>query len=87
MKPSNGLKSLNLSIPAGQYETAVHKQLKDYKTGARTSAVMSPRVTDLSDQDMRDLAAYFAYLPRLPGYHPTGDAPLPRLVVSGVRRD
>ena len=48
---------------------------------------MSPRVTDLSDQDMRDLAAYFAYLPRLPGYHPTGDAPLPRIVVSGVRRD
>ena len=33
---------------------------------------------------MRDLAAYFAYLPRLPGYHPTGDAPLPRIVVSGA---
>ena len=45
---------------------------------------MSPRVTDLSDQDMRDLAAYFAYLPRLPGYHPTGDVPAPRIVISGA---
>jgi cytochrome c553 len=69
---------------AGQYQSAVYKQLQDYKTGARVSAVMSPRVTDLSDQDMRDLAAYFAYLPRLPGYHPTGDVPPPRIVVSGA---
>ena len=44
----------------------IYKQLLDFKTGARASAVMSPLVADLSDQDMRDLAAYYAYLPRLP---------------------
>jgi cytochrome c553 len=81
---ARGLSEADSPNLAGQYETAVYKQLQDFKTGARTSAVMSPRVTDLSDQDMRDLAAYFAYLPRLPGYHPTGDAPLPRIVVSGA---
>lgn len=81
---ARGLSEADSPNLAGQYETAVYKQLQDYKTGARISAVMSPRVTDLSDQDMRDLAAYFAYLPRLPGYHPTGDVPPPRIVVSGA---
>lgn len=81
---ARGLSQADSPNLAGQYETAVYKQLQDYKTGARVSAVMSPRVTELSDQDMRDLAAYFAYLPRLPGYHPTGDVAPPRIVVSGA---
>jgi len=81
---ARGLSEADSPNLAGQYETAVYKQLQDYKTGARTSAVMSPRVTDLSDQDMRDLAAYFAYLPRLPGYHPTGDVAPPVIVLSGA---
>lgn len=81
---ARGLSEADSPNLAGQYQTAVYKQLQDYKTGARTSAVMSPRVSDLNDQDMRDLAAYFAYLPRLPGYHPTGDVAAPRIVVSGA---
>jgi cytochrome c553 len=51
---------------AGQYPFAIYKQLMDFKTGARSSAVMAPLVADLSDTDMRDLAAYYAYLPRVP---------------------
>jgi len=81
---ARGLSEADSPNLAGQYQSAVYKQLQDYKTGARTSAVMSPRVTDLSDQDMRDLAAYFAYLPRLPGYHPTGDVAPPVIVLSGA---
>ncbi|HEX4505542.1 MAG TPA: c-type cytochrome [Alphaproteobacteria bacterium] len=81
---ARGLSEADSPNLASQYETAVYKQLQDYKTGARVSAVMSPRVTDLSDQDMRDLAAYFAYLPRLPGYHPTGDVAPPVIVLSGA---
>jgi cytochrome c553 len=81
---ARGLSEADSPNLAGQYESAVYKELQDYKTGARTSAVMSPRVTDLTDQDMRDLAAYFAYLPRLPGYHPSGDILPPRIVVSGA---
>jgi cytochrome c553 len=81
---ARGLSEADSPNLAGQYGIAVYKQLQDFKTGARTSAVMSPRVTDLSDQDMRDLAAYFAYLPRLPGYHPTGDVPPPQIVTGGA---
>lgn len=49
---------------AGQYDEAIYKQLRDFKAGHRKSAVMQPLVQNLSDQDMRDLAAYYAYLPR-----------------------
>ena len=46
--------------------------------------VMAPMVADLSDQDMVDLAAYYAYLPRLPGYHPTPGVAAPSIVVHGA---
>ena len=49
---------------AGQYDAAIYKQLRDFKSGHRKSAIMEPLVANLSDQDMRDLAAYFANLPR-----------------------
>ena len=32
--------------------------------------MMTPFAVNLTDQDMRDLAAYYAYLPRLPGLPP-----------------
>jgi cytochrome c553 len=49
---------------AGQYDAALYKQLRDFKSGHRISAIMEPLVANLSDQNMRDLAAYFADLPR-----------------------
>ena len=33
---------------------------------------------------MVDLAAYYAYLPRLPAYHPVAALPLPRIVINGA---
>ncbi|WP_158927593.1 c-type cytochrome [Acidisphaera sp. S103] len=69
---------------AGQYIMVIFKQLQDYKSGARTNAVMTPRVADLTDRDMRDLAAYYAYLPRLPPYHPATAGPAPQIVESGA---
>jgi cytochrome c553 len=68
---------------AGQYGPVIFKQLRDYRSGARVNAIMSPRAKDLTDQDITDLAAYYAYLPRLPGYHPSGE-PAPAIVVSGA---
>ena len=50
---------------AGQYTGALYKELKDFKDGARSSSVMAPLAAVLSDSDMRDLAAYYAYLPRM----------------------
>ena len=62
---ARGLSQADIPNLAGQYPVAIYKELVDFKTGARASAVMAPLVADLSDADMRDLAAYYAYLPRL----------------------
>jgi len=69
---------------AGQYPAAIYKQLKDFKSGARTNAVMSPFAIPLGEQDMVDLAAYYRYLPRLPAYHPVENLPAPRIVINGA---
>lgn len=45
---------------AGQHEDYLVKQLMDFKSGARENAQMSPMAAPLSEQDMKDLAAYYA---------------------------
>lgn len=45
---------------AGQHSSYIVKQLKAFKSGARQNALMAPMAMGLSDQDMQDLAAYFA---------------------------
>ena len=77
-----GISQANSPNLAGQYETVIYKQLKDFQSGARTNAVMSPMVGTLSDQDMRDLAAYYANLPKLAGYHPASQS-IPPIVATG----
>jgi cytochrome c553 len=69
---------------AGQYVAVIYKQLLDFRALARTNAVMSPFAANLSDQDIADLAAYYAYLPRLPAYHPEPQLPRPRIVIYGA---
>ena len=56
---SAALHSPNL---AGQYASVIYKQLVDFRAGARANAVMTPFAVHLSDQDIIDLAAYYAYL-------------------------
>ncbi len=81
---ARGMSEANSPNLAGQYPAAIYKELMDFKSGARASAVMAPLVAHLSDQDMRDLAAYYAYLPRVRAYHPPGNAPLPQIVLDGA---
>jgi cytochrome c553 len=69
---------------AGQYAAVIYKQLHDFRSGARTNAVMSPFAVNLTDQEIADLSAYYAYLPRLPAYHPTPQLPKPRVVIYGA---
>ncbi|MGZ5201380.1 MAG: c-type cytochrome [Telluria sp.] len=45
---------------AGQQASSLYKQLRDFQSGHRQSVIMQPMVANLSDQDMRDLAAYYA---------------------------
>jgi cytochrome c553 len=80
---TNGVSRANTPNLAGQYPAVIYKELQDFKTGARINAVMSPFAIALSEQDMVDLAAFYAYLPRLPGYH-SGRAAAPRIVINGA---
>ena len=45
---------------AGQYEDYLYISLQGYKSGERKNAIMSGIVAALNDQDMKDLAAYYA---------------------------
>jgi cytochrome c553 len=47
---------------AGQSATYLYLQLRAFQTGSRSSDIMKPQVESLSDQDMKDLAAYYASL-------------------------
>jgi cytochrome c553 len=80
---ARGLSSADTPNLAGQYAVTIYKQLRDYRSGARSSAIMGPRVAHLTEQDMRDLAAYYAYLPRLPAFHPRSAGSVPPIVLNG----
>ncbi|MDX3968327.1 MAG: c-type cytochrome [Bradyrhizobium sp.] len=69
---------------AGQYAAVIYKELWDFRSGARTNAIMSPFAVNLTDQDIADLSAYYAYLPRLPAFHPVQQLPKPRVVIYGA---
>lgn len=69
---------------AGQPASGTYKQLRDFASGHRASAIMQPLVANLSDQDMRDLAVYYASLERerIAAVEPS-DTDTPRLVRNG----
>jgi cytochrome c553 len=62
---ANGLSAIP-SYPnlAAQDSGYIIKQLKAFKDGSRVNMLMSPMATNLSEQDMADLAAHFSGLPR-----------------------
>ena len=47
---------------AGQKEQYLLAQIKAFKDGTRQNAQMSPMVANLTDEDMANLAAYYASL-------------------------
>jgi cytochrome c553 len=54
--------SVDPSYPnlAGQYESYLTQALGDYRSGARTNPVMAGMVSNLSNQDIMDLAAWYS---------------------------
>jgi cytochrome c553 len=52
---------------AGQHEAYIAHQLLNFKSGARQNPIMLGMASPLSDQDMRDIGAYFAGKRSLPG--------------------
>lgn len=47
-------------VLAGQFREYLFKQLRNYKSGDRQNAIMNGIAAGLSEQDMRDVAAYYA---------------------------
>ena len=45
---------------AGQYESYLIKALSDYRSGKRTNLIMAGMASPLSNQDIEDLASWFA---------------------------
>lgn len=80
---AQGMSVSNAPNLAGQYPEVVLKQLHDYKAGLRLNAVMQGLAQNLTDRDMRDLAAYYAYLPKARTSPTTYDERLPALVRVG----
>ena len=69
---------------AGQHAKYIAKQVRDIKAGiTRTSAVMAPMVGNLSDQDIDDIAAYFATQSRTGGFASEGRAALGEKIYRG----
>ena len=52
---------------AGQHAEYTYKQLMDYQSGRRENALMAGQVANLSEQDMHDLAAFYALQKTSPG--------------------
>lgn len=55
-------------ILAGQHPEYLVKQLHDFKSGARDSAIMKGFASSLSDQDVLDVAAFYASKSAKPGF-------------------
>lgn len=79
-----GVSDANSPNLAGQNAGAIHKQLRDFKSGARVNSVMAPFTDTMREQEMVDLAAYYAYLPLLPSSHPDSAVAVPRIVTNGA---
>lgn len=50
----------NFPVLAGQYADYLAHALRQYRSGERNNALMSPFAAELSDADIADLAAYYA---------------------------
>ena len=79
-----GVSDANSPNLAGQFAAVTYKELNDFKTGARVNVVMSPFAATMSNQDMLDVAAYYAYLPRVPSNNLDPKLAPPPIVTTGA---
>jgi cytochrome c553 len=79
-----GVSDANSPNLAGQFAAVTFKELNDFQSGARVNATMTPFAINLTQQEMLDLSAYYAFLPRVPVSHPGRPVPAPVIVVNGA---
>lgn len=80
---AQGLSRSDAPNLAGQYPEVVSKQLHDYQGGKRVSSIMAALAQGLTEQNIADLAAYYASLPKARTAPTTYDESLPALVRVG----
>jgi cytochrome c553 len=80
---AQGLSRSDAPNLAGQYPEVVGKQLADYKSGKRVNPIMTALSQNLSEQNIKDLSAYYASLPKARTAPTTYDETLPALVRNG----
>ena len=79
----NSLMAMNPKL-AGQSARYMVKQLQEFKSGARESAIMASMVLSLSDQDMEDIAAWYSsQQPTIQGANPESIELAERLYRAG----
>ena len=81
---AQGMSVSNAPNLAGQYPEVVIKQLRDFQGGQRSSSIMQALAKGLSDANITDLAAYYAYLPKARNAPTTYADALPALVRDGA---
>ncbi len=50
---------------AGQHASYIAKQLTEFRDGLRENAIMSPQAANLGDEDILNIAAYYAAMPKM----------------------
>ena len=78
-----GMTQSNAPNLAGQYADVIVKQLMDYKNGDRVSAIMQSLAAAASETQMREIAAYYASLPKPRNTPITDMDQVPALVKTG----
>jgi cytochrome c553 len=58
---------------AGQYGSYIAKQVRNYQATTRSHLVMSGMAASVSDEDLADIAAYFASQTMMRGDHPSSN--------------
>ena len=81
--PQGNMQSGQFPKLAGQGAPYIYEQLKLFKSGERQNAVMAGQVAGMNDQDMKNLAAYFADQQTRPGAADVKVAPAGAAIYHG----
>ncbi|MES1929265.1 cytochrome c4 [Salinisphaera dokdonensis CL-ES53] len=81
--PQGNMQSGQFPKLAGQGAPYIYEQLKLFKSGDRQNGVMAGQVAGMNDQDMKDLAAYFADQQTRPGAADVKVAPAGAAIYHG----
>lgn len=85
--PQGNMQSDQFPKLAGQGAPYIYEQLKLFKSGERQNAIMAGQVAGLNDQDMKDLAAFFAAQQTRPGAADVAVAPAGAALYHGGNAD